>query len=167
MLKRGIRSSFILCLALICNSIPFASADYDTPARILSSKTVSGSRTIEYVSGNTEESGILWTAKVPTKMKLSGPRSSLSGKVTLKVANLATSSEKSELRVTFALFSKSCKPITDRTIYEWSPVSRTTELEINIYQSDKIRAGQYFWVITTYNYQYSGKGELKVPVTLS
>jgi hypothetical protein len=100
-------------------------------------------------------------------MKLSGPRSSLSGKVTLKVANLATSSEKSELRVTFALWSKSGKPITDRTIYEWSPVSRTTELEINIYQSDKIRAGQYFWVITTYNYQYSGKGELKVPVTLS
>ena len=159
---------FILSLTFVIgNSTQFAIANSDTPAKVISSKYVEGSRTRVFVSGNTADSGTLWSAKVPTKIKLSGSRSALTGKIRLKVANVASDDERNGLNVNFAIWAKDGRKITDRTVYQWSPVSPSTLLEISIFEMDKLRAGSYTWVITTENFSYEGKGEIQLPLKVS
>lgn len=145
-------------------------ADIGTPAKISASKTVTGTRAMVKVSGDAPLSGPLWTAKIPTKMKLSKSYGQLSGMVNFKLKNVASGGqgeEKDDVRVTIALWSAGGKEIQERTLFDWSPVSATTDFEYRIFGDDGVKAGKYVWVITTYSSKYEGEGQLKVPVSIS
>ena len=145
-------------------------ADSGTPAKISASKTVTGTRAMVKVSGDAPLSGPLWTAKIPTKMKLSKSYGQLSGMVNFKLQNVASGGqgeEKDDVRVTITLWSAGGKEIQERTLFDWSPVSSTTNFEYRIFGDDGVKAGKYFWVITTYSSKYEGEGQLKVPVSIS
>ena len=145
-------------------------ADSGTPAKISASKTVTGTRPLVKVSGDAPLSGPLWTAKIPTKMKLSKSYGELSGMVNFKLKNVASGGqgeEKDDVRVTITLWSAGGKEIQERTLFDWSPVSSTTNFEYRIFGDDGVKPGKYFWVITTYSSKYEGEGQLKVPVSIS
>ncbi len=145
-------------------------ADSGTPAKITASKTVTGTRPLVKVSGDAPLSGPLWTAKIPTKMKLSKSYGELSGMVNFKLKNVASGGqgeEKDDVRLTIALWSAGGKEIQERTLFDWSPVSSTTNFEYRIFGDDGVKPGKYFWVITTYSSKYEGEGQLKVPVSVS
>ena len=157
----------LLSLFLIFNFTGQAVADSSTPAKILAATNVTGNRTIVYESGRTEQSGDLWQAKIPTKIKLSPPSSQLSGTVKIQFSRLIQGEDGDSIRIEVALWTTGGKKIDDRTLFEWSPVSPSTTMEFKIYSFDKVKAGKYFWVITTSDYRYEGQGQLKIPVTLS
>jgi len=164
--------SLLSLSALITGIAPLsiAQADSGTPAKILASTTVTGNRTMVKVSGDTPQSGPLWSAKIPTKMKLSKSYSEFSGMVNFKIKNIASNSqgeEKDDVRLTIALWSSGGKKIQDRTLYDWSPVSSITNFEYRIFGSDGVKPGKYVWVFTTYSSKYEGEGQLKVPVLIS
>lgn len=166
------RITSLLALTLIATLSPQAPsfADSGTPAKILASTTVTGNRTMEKVSGATTQSGPLWTAKIPTKMKLSKDSQGYSAMVTFKFKNIASGAvgeEKDDVRITVALWSAGGKQIQDRTLYDWSPVSSTTDFEYRIFGADGARPGKYFWLITTSSSQYAGESQKKVAVTIS
>lgn len=145
-------------------------ADSGTPAKILASKSVTGTRAMVKINGDAPLSGPLWTAKIPTKMKLSKSYSEYSGMVNFKLKNVASDEEgeeKEEVRVTIALWSAGGKLIQERTLYDWSPVSSTTNFEYRIFGADGVKPGKYVWVITTASSSYQGEGKLKVPVSIS
>jgi len=145
-------------------------ADSGTPAKISASKTVTGTRAMVKVSGDAPLSGPLWTAKIPTKMKLSKSYGELSGMVNFKLRNVAANTDgemKDDVRVTIALWSAGGKEIQERTLFDWSPVSSMTSFEYRIFGSDGVKPGKYVWVITTGSFSYAGEGQLKVPVSIS
>lgn len=166
------RITTIMAVALVSTLIPYAPAvaDSGTPAKVLASTTVTGNRTMVKVSGATTQSGPLWTAKIPTKIKLSKDSSGSSGMVTFKIKNIASGAdgeEAEDVRVTIALWSAGGKQIQDRTLYDWSPVSSTTDFEYRIFASDGARPGKYVWLITTSSATYEGSSQKKVSVTIS
>jgi hypothetical protein len=162
----------ITLVALVTGALPLSisQADSGTPAKISASKTVTGTRAMVKVSGDAPLSGPLWTAKIPTKMKLSKSYGELSGMVNFKLKNVAANTDgemKDDVRVTIALWSAGGKEIQERTLFDWSPVSRLTSFEYRIFGSDGVKPGKYFWVITTASFAYAGEGQLKVPVSIS
>jgi hypothetical protein len=158
---------FLVALAaILIGSQQSALADSSTPVKVITSKTYYGNRTIQYQSGATDISDDLWKAKIPTKISMKKDYSGyLSGKVVIKFQNIAPSDEGKDVRIEVALWTSGGKKVNDRTLYDWSPVSDTTTFDFPIYSFDEIKKGKYIWVITTYNYQYSGEGVIKVPVT--
>lgn len=164
--------SLLSLSALMTGIVPLsiAQADSGTPVKVLASKTVTGTRVMEKVNGDTPLSGPLWNSKIPTKMKLAKDSLGYSGMVNLKLKNIASGEqgqEKDDVRVTVALWSAGGKKVQDRTLYDWSPVSSTTDFEYRIFGSDGVKPGKYVWVITTYSSQFAGEGQLKVPVSIS
>ena len=90
--------------------------------------------------------------------------------VNFKLKNVASGGqgeEKDDVRLTIALWSAGGKEIQERTLFDWSPVSSTTNFEYRIFGDDGVKPGKYFWVITTYSSKYEGEGQLKVPVSIS
>ena len=161
----------VLILALAAGVLPsFAAvADSGSPVKVLSSTSVTGNRTMVKVSGATAQSGPLWSAKIPTKMKLAKDSTGYAGKVIFNFKNIASDTvgeEKNEVRITVALWSSGGKKIQERTLYDWSPVSSTTEMEYRIFGSDGAKPGKYVWLITTGSASYEGTGQIKVPVTI-
>jgi hypothetical protein len=156
-----------LASILSFSTISEAWADSSTPAKVLSSKSVFGQRTIVYTNGNTESSGDLWSAKIPTKVKMKTELKSLTGTIPIKFRPLIQGEDLDRLRIEVQLWTVSGKKVSDRTLYDWSPVSPTTTMDFLIFISDKIKAGKYIWVIITSDNRYSGEGTLKIPVTLS
>ena len=162
----------ITLIALVTGVLPLSvsQADSGTPAKISATKSVTGTRLLVKVSGDAPLSGPLWTAKIPTKMKLSKSYGQLSGMVNFKLKNVASGGqgeEKDDVRVTIALWSAGGKEIQERTLFDWSPVSATTDFEYRIFGDDGVKAGKYVWVITTYSSKYEGEGQLKVSVSIS
>jgi hypothetical protein len=158
--------------ALLTGFVPLSitHADSGTPAKVLASKNVTGTRAMVKVGGDAPLSGPLWTGKIPTKMKLSKDSLGYSGMVNFKFKNVASDSEgekKDDVRVTVALWSAGGKLIQDRTLYDWSPVSRVTNFEYRIFGSDGVRPGKYVWVIKTHSSDYQGEGQQKIPVSIS
>jgi hypothetical protein len=171
-MKRKLLMKASLLAVMIATSTPLipAQADSGTPVKVLASSTVTGNRTMVKVSGATSPSGPLWTAKIPTSIKLSRDSLGYSGMVTFKFKNIASDldgEEKSDVRITVALWSIGGKKIEDRTLYDWSPVSSTTDFEYRIFGSDGARPGKYVWLITTASSKYEGTGQLKIPVVIS
>jgi hypothetical protein len=162
----------ITLIALVTSTLPVSvsQADSGTPAKILASKTVTGTRAMVKVSGDAPLSGPLWTAKIPTKMKLSKSYGEYSGMVNFKLKNVASDGDgekKDDVRVTIALWSAGGKEIQERTLFDWSPVSSLTSFEYRIFGADGVKPGKYVWVITTASFEYAGEGQLKVPVSIS
>jgi hypothetical protein len=158
--------------ALLTGFVPLSitHADSGTPAKVLASKNVTGTRAMVKVGGDAPLSGPLWTGKIPTKMKLSKDSLGYSGMVNFKFKNVASDSEgekKDDVRVTVALWSAGGKLIQDRTLYDWSPVSSVTNFEYRIFGSDGVRPGKYVWVIRTHSSDYQGEGQQKIPVSIS
>ena len=171
-MKKKFQSLVLIGAVFSLGVIPIStsSADSDTKAKIISTKSVSGTRTIVKVSGAQSESGVLWTAKIPTKMKLAKDYSSYAGMVNFKFKNVvdgADGEERDDVRITVALWSVGGKKIEDRTLYDWSPVSATTDMEYRIFGSSGAKPGKYVWLITTSSSKYEGEGQIKVPVTIS
>jgi hypothetical protein len=168
--KKFVSVSSLTFLILALTPLSVSQADSGTPAKISASKTVTGTRAMVKVSGDAPLSGPLWTAKIPTKMKLSKSYGQLSGMVNFKLKNVASGGqgeEKDDVRVTITLWSAGGKEIQERTLFDWSPVSATTDFEYRIFGDDGVKAGKYVWVITTYSSKYEGEGQLKVPVSIS
>ena len=151
---------FSLCLSLA----PLEIASADSSVRVLSSKTVNGSRIRIFTNGDSAPSGTLWTAKIPTKIRLNHDSSGYGGMVLFKIRNTASGEESSQTRISITLWSAGGKKISNHKLFDWSPVSSTTDLDYPIYGDDQVRPGKYVWVIETTNYLYDGKGEVKVPV---
>ena len=163
---------FLSLSAIVTGLVPLsvAHADSGTPAKVLASKTVTGTRAMVKVSGDAPLSGPLWTGKIPTKLKLSKDSLGYSGMVNFKFKNVASDSEgekKDDVRVTVALWSAGGKLIQDRTLYDWSPVSSITNFEYRIFGSDGVKPGKYIWVIRTHSSDYQGDGQQKIPVSIS
>jgi len=165
MFKR-LKIAAIGSLALVVLPISAVQADSSTPIKVVSSKTVTGSRMKVFVSGDTENSGPLWSAKIPTKMKIKKDYSGYGGVLMFKITPLVSGEEKDDIRINIALWSSGGKRIEDRTLYDWSPVSPATDFEYFVFGSNGAKPGKYFWVITTSSSSYEGTGELKVPVTI-
>ena len=164
----SVLSLTFLVSGLMPNSV--SQADSGTPAKISATKTVTGTRAMVKVSGAAPLSGPLWTAKIPTKMKLSKSYGELSGMVNFKLKNVASGGDgevKDDVRVTIALWSAGGKEIQERTLFDWSPVSTMTDFEYRIFGTDGVKPGKYVWVITTASFEYAGEGQLKVPVSIS
>ena len=100
-------------------------------------------------------------------MKLTKDYSGYSGKVLIKFKNLATGEDQYDARINVALWSVGGKKVDDRTLYDWSPVSSSTDFEFPIYGFDGVKKGKYIWVITTSSSKYEGESEIKVPVSIS
>lgn len=142
-------------------------ASSSTPVKVLASKSLSGNRERVFNSGETAMSEYLWSASFPTKMKLTKDYSGYSGKVLIKFKNLATGEDQYDARINVALWSVGGKKVDDRTLYDWSPVSSSTDFEFPIYGFDGVKKGKYIWVITTSSSKYEGESEIKVPVSIS
>ena len=135
----------------------------DLTVKILSSKAYSGNKQIVYESGATEMSPKLWSAKIPTKIKI------YKGDINVIPFNfkpLVAYSEIEDIRIEIALWSKSGKKIDDSTLFDWNPTGGNTIEELSFYNDGKIKSGSYFWLITTSHYAYEGKGEIRVPLTI-
>jgi hypothetical protein len=106
----------------------------------------------------------LWNAKVPTKIKIY--RSEINV-IPFNFKPLVGYSDIEDIRIEIALWSKAGKKITDSTLFDWNPTGGTTIEEVSFYNDGKVKSGSYFWLITTSSYSYEGKGELRVPLTIT
>ena len=132
-------------------------------AKFLASKKYSGNKEIVYQNGNTELSEDLWSAKIPTKIKIYKREINV---ISFKFKPLIPYSDIEDIRIEIALWSKAGKPIADSTLFDWNPTGGTTIEELSFFNDGKIKAGSYFWLITTSHLSYEGKGEIRVPLTI-
>ena len=151
-----------LVVAAIAVAQP-AFADAEVNAKFLASKTYSGNKEIVYENGNTELSEDLWSAKIPTKIKIYKREINV---ISFKFKSLIPYSDIEDIRIEIALWSKAGKPIADSTLFDWNPTGGTTIEELSFFNDGKIKAGSYFWLITTSHLSYEGKGEIRVPLTI-
>ena len=151
-----------LVVAAIAVAQP-AFADAEVNAKFLASKTYSGNKEIVYENGNTELSEDLWSAKIPTKIKIYKREINV---ISFKFKSLIPYSDIEDIRIEIALWSKAGKPIADSTLFDWNPTGGTTIEELSFFNDGKIKAGSYFWLITTSHLIYEGKGEIRVPLTI-
>lgn len=149
-------------MVILFSGTQVASADVNV--KVLTSKTVTGNKEIVYVSGETDISPNLWSTKVPTKMKIYKNEINV---ISFKFKPLVPYSEIENIRIETALWSKAGKKIDSSTLFDWNPTGGTTIEDVSFYNNGKVKAGAYFWVITTTDYRYEGKGEIKVPVTIT
>ena len=159
-MKRNLKFLSVL-LVLVLSGTQMAFADVNV--KVITSKTFTGDKEIVYVSGDTDISPTLWSTKVPTKMKIYKREINV---IAFKFKPLVGFSDIENIRIETALWSKAGKKITDSSLFDWNPTGGTTIEEVSFYNDGKIKAGSYFWVITTTDYRYEGKGEIKVPVTI-
>jgi len=158
-------SVILICIALVfVNSGTSEAAS--RVAKVLTSQVVTGSRQIIYNSGDTAQSPGLWTARIPTKIQVFKSVTGYEGDVNIAFRPKVTGSDLTDLRVTVTLWTIGGKSINDRTIYEWSPVSPTTNFNFYLYGTMEVKPGKYFWVIKTYSSSFQGDGEIKVPLTM-
>jgi hypothetical protein len=132
-------------------------------AKFLASKTYAGNKEIVYQNGNTELSEDLWSARIPTKIKIYKREINV---ISFKFKPLIPYSDIEDIRIEIALWSKAGKPIADSTLFDWNPTGGTTIEELSFFNDGKIKAGSYFWLITTSHLSYEGKGEIRVPLTI-
>ena len=151
-----------LVVAAIAVAQP-AFADAEVNAKFLASKTYSGNKEIVYQNGNTELSEDLWSAKIPTKIKIYKREINV---ISFKFKSLIPYSDIEDIRIEIALWSKAGKPIADTRLFDWNPTGGTTIEKLSFFNDGKIKAGSYFWLITTYHLIYEGKGEIRVPLTI-
>ena len=151
-----------LVVAAIAVAQP-AFADAEVNAKFLASKTYSGNKEIVYQNGNTELSEDLWSAKIPTKIKIYKREINV---ISFKFKPLIPYSDIEDIRIEIALWSKAGKPIADTRLFDWNPTGGTTIEKLSFFNDGKIKAGSYFWLITTYHFIYEGKGEIRVPLTI-
>ena len=151
-----------LVVAAIAVAQP-AFADAEVNAKFLASKTYSGNKEIVYENGNTELSEDLWSAKIPTKIKIYKREINV---ISFKFKPLIPYSDIEDIRIEIALWSKAGKPIADTRLFDWNPTGGTTIEKLSFFNDGKIKAGSYFWLITTYHLIYEGKGEIRVPLTI-
>ena len=151
-----------LVVAAIAVAQP-AFADAEVNAKFLASKTYSGNKEIFYENGNTELSEDLWSAKIPTKIKIYKREINV---ISFKFKSLIPYSDIEDIRIEIALWSKAGKPIADTRLFDWNPTGGTTIEKLSFFNDGKIKAGSYFWLITTYHLIYEGKGEIRVPLTI-
>jgi hypothetical protein len=160
-MKTSKRILSVLVVVVALSGIQPAFADLTV--KVLSSKSYSGKKQIVYESGSTEMSANLWSAKVPTKIKI------YKGDINIIPFNfkpLVSYSEIEDIRIEIALWSKAGKKIDDSTLFDWNPTGGNTIEELSFYNDGKIKSGSYFWLITTSSFQYEGKGEIRVPLTI-
>lgn len=150
-----------MLMVVIFSGTQVASADMNV--KVITSKTVSGDKEIIYVSGETETSPTYWSAKVPTKMKIYKDEINV---IPFKFKPLVSYSDVENIRIEIVLWSKAGKKIDSARLYDWNPTGGTTIEDFSFYNRGKLKAGSYLWVITTTDYRYDGKGEIKVPVTI-
>ena len=151
-----------LVVAAIAVAQP-AFADAEVNAKFLASKTYSGNKEIVYQNGNTELSEDLWSAKIPTKIKIYKREINV---ISFKFKPLIPYSDIEDIRIEIALWSKAGKPIGASRVFDWDPTGGTTIEKLSFFNDGKIKAGSYFWLITTYHFVFEGKGEIRVPLTI-
>ena len=149
-----------LVVAAIAGAQP---AFADVNAKFLASKTYSGNKEIVYENGNTELSEDLWSAKIPTKIKIYKREINV---IQFKFKPLVPYSDIEDIRIEVALWSKAGKPIADSTLFDWNPTGGTTIEELSFFNDGKLKTGSYFLLITTSHSSYEGKGEIRVPLTI-
>jgi hypothetical protein len=161
-MKLSQRILSVLVVVVTLSGVQPAFADVNV--KVLTSKSYSGNKQLVYESGRTEMSANLWNAKVPTKIKIY--RSEINV-IPFNFKPLVGYSDIEDIRIEIALWSKAGKKITDSTLFDWNPTGGTTIEEVSFYNDGKVKSGSYFWLITTSSYSYEGKGELRVPLTIT
>lgn len=153
----------VLSALLVLSIVGVQPAFADVNVKILGSKSLSGKKQIVYESGRTEMSGNLWSAKVPTKIKIYRSEINI---IPFNFKPLISYNEIEDIRIEIALWSQAGKKITDSTLFDWNPTGGNTIEEVSFYNDGKVRAGSYFWLITTSSSSYEGEGHIRVPLRI-